>query len=186
MLHETKVGVVVACSFLGLVGAVVTLKYHGDPLAAAGLESADVADNSFLTEPIPLPVHEANSDTPANPIPGAAGPGLENLGSGHGLQLVSTTGEPKPPPSLEATPRPIRARRTKPRSAGRPRPKSQSKARQRCLVPPANWLVRRCPPSWQRRARSKPWTKVVCLRLRQNPHNRPRALGPNMPTEMAR
>lgn len=107
MLRETKVGLLVASCFLGLVGTVFFLKYSGDPLAAS-MAPANVAEPSFLDEPIPsVPEHVPPASqpvavppaVPANPTQVAttapAGSTLENIGSGQGLRLVSTTGDPK-------------------------------------------------------------------------------------------
>ncbi len=104
MLRETKVGLVVASCFLGLVGTVVFLKYTGDPLAA-GMASANVAETPLLEEPTPIAAEPA-PPAPSTPSTAAANPtpALENLGSAHGLRLVSTTGDPKPAGDSTATP----------------------------------------------------------------------------------
>jgi len=70
MMHETKVGIVVACSFLGLVGVVLTLKMKegSNPPAAAE------AEVPAWGEPTPISPADATAQTVVSPPASIPGP----------------------------------------------------------------------------------------------------------------
>jgi hypothetical protein len=70
MTHETKVGIIVACSFLGLVGVVLTLKMK----EGSNLDAAPEAEMPAWGEPTPVSPQDATAQTVV-PAPTASIPG---------------------------------------------------------------------------------------------------------------